>query len=132
MHATIKSNSLSRDERLRRLGAIRRLFESGEGGFVYPLRYLLYAEPDIEPSTRVLFSVPKRYLKRANKRNLVRRRTKEAYRTNKYILSNECNVSLEIALIYSSKEVVEQRRIVNSVRKILKQISESIEKQNRA
>ncbi len=125
MGTTIKSNSLSRDERLRKLGAIRRLFESGEGGFVYPLRYLIFAEADTEDSTRVMFSVPKRYHKRANKRNLVRRRTKEAYRTNKYLLTTE-GVSLDIALIYSSKDVADYRRITNSVRKILKLISEQI------
>lgn len=125
MGTTIKSNSLSRDERLRKLGAIRRLFESGEGGFVYPLRYLIFAEADTEGSTRVMFSVPKRYHKRANKRNLVRRRTKEAYRTNKYLLTTE-GVSLDIALIYSSKDVADYRRITNSVRKILKLISEQI------
>lgn len=125
MGTTLKSNSLSRDERLRKLGAIRRLFESGEGGFVYPLRYLIFAEADTEGSTRVMFSVPKRYHKRANKRNLVRRRTKEAYRTNKYLLTTE-GVSLDIALIYSSKDVADYRRITNSVRKILKLISEQI------
>ena len=107
------------------MGAIRRLFESGEGGFVYPLRYLIFAEADPEGSTRVMFSVPKRYHKRANKRNLVRRRTKEAYRTNKYLLTTE-GVSLDIALIYSSKDVADYRRITNSVRKILKLISEQI------
>ena len=125
MGTTLKSNSLSRDERLRKLGAIRRQFESGEGGFVYPLRYLIFAEADTEGSTRVMFSVPKRYHKRANKRNLVRRRTKEAYRTNKYLLTTE-GVSLDIALIYSSKDVADYRRITNSVRKILKLISEQI------
>lgn len=125
MGTTLKSNSLSRDERLRKLGAIRRLFESGEGGFVYPLRYLIFAEADTEGSTHVMFSVPKRYHKRANKRNLVRRRTKEAYRTNKYLLTTE-GVSLDIALIYSSKDVADYRRITNSVRKILKLISEQI------
>ena len=36
--------SLPRQERLRSFGAIRRLFESGESGFVYPLRYVWIAE----------------------------------------------------------------------------------------
>lgn len=61
--------SLPRTERLRSLGAVRRLFASGESGFVFPFRYVWYAEPDTERSVEVLFSVPKKFHKRANKRN---------------------------------------------------------------
>ena len=67
--------SLPRSERLRSLGAVRRLFECGESGFVFPFRYVWYAEPDTEPSVEVLFTVPKKFHKRANRRNLLRRRT---------------------------------------------------------
>lgn len=122
----MKTNSLTRTERLRTLGAIRRLFESGEGGFVYPLRYLYFAESDTESSVRVLFSVPKRYHKRANKRNLLRRRTKEAYRLNRYLLTLSTPAALDLALIYSSKERSDYRRIEQAVRKILKHISEKL------
>ena len=75
--------SLPRTERLRSLGAVRRLFESGESGFVFPFRYVWFAEADSVPSVEVLFSVPKKFHKRANRRNLLRRRTKEAYRLQK-------------------------------------------------
>ena len=50
--------SLPRQERLRSFGAIRRLFESGESGFVYPLRYVWIAEADEIPSVEVLYTVP--------------------------------------------------------------------------
>ena len=69
--------SLPRTERLRSLGAVRRMFESGESGFIFPFRYVWFAEADEIPSAEVLFSVPKKFHKRANKRNLLRRRTKE-------------------------------------------------------
>ena len=78
--------SLPRTERLRSLGAVRRLFESGESGFVFPFRYVWFAEADSVPSVEVLFSVPKKFHKRANRRNLLRRRTKEAYRLQKGIV----------------------------------------------
>ena len=110
--------SLPRQERLRSFGAIRRLFESGESGFVYPLRYVWIAEADEIPSVEVLFSVPKKFQKRANKRNLQRRRMKEAYRLNK-----EGNpVALDLALIYSSKELTPYRVIEHAVQKIMEQI----------
>ena len=67
--------SLPRTERLRSLGAVRRMFESGESGFIFPFRYVWFAEADEIPSAEVLFSVLKKFHKRANKRNLLRRRT---------------------------------------------------------
>ena len=100
-------HALRPSERLRSLGAVRRLFQHGEGGFVFPFRYVCYAEPDVEPSVEVLFSVPKKFHKRANRRNLLRRRTKEAYRLQKQLLTNHCGQSnVDLALIYSSKEVL--------------------------
>ena len=116
--------SLSRHERLRTLGAIRRLFTEGETGFVFPFRYVWYAEADTEPSVEVLFSTPKKFHKRANKRNLVRRRTKEAYRLQKQVLTlhvGERNVDL--ALLYSSAEVLSSKRIEHAGIRILETIA---------
>lgn len=107
-------------ERLRSFGAVRRLFSSGHGGFVYPFRYIIYAEPDEKFSARILFSVPKRYHKRANVRNLLRRRTKEAYRLGKERLC--CcgrQVSADIAFVYSTKEVCDYKVIKNAIDRIL-------------
>lgn len=50
--------SLPRTERLRSLGAVRRLFESGESGFVFPFRYVWFAEADSVPSVEVLLLGP--------------------------------------------------------------------------
>ncbi len=116
--------SLPRHERLRTLGAIRRLFAEGESGFVFPFRYIWYAEADVIPSVEVLFSTPKKFHKRANRRNLLRRRTKEAYRLQKQVLTlhiGERNVDL--ALIYSSQEVLSSKRIEHAVRRILETIA---------
>lgn len=119
--------SLPRTERLRSLGAVRRLFESGRGGFVFPFRYVWYAEPDTADTTEVLFSVPKKFHKRANKRNLLRRRTKEAYRLQKGILTRpERCANLDIALIYSSKEVLSYKHIEHAVRRILEAVAEHL------
>lgn len=119
--------TLSRTERLRTLGAIRRLFTEGESGFVYPFRYLWYAEADTEPSVEVLFSVPKKYHKRANKRNLLRRRTKESYRLQKELLTLRVGErNLDLALIYSAREVLPSKKISHAVRRILESIAERL------
>lgn len=118
--------SLPRTERLRSLGAVRRLFESGESGFVYPFRYVWFAEPDLVQSVEVLFSVPKKFHKRANRRNLLRRRTKEAYRLQKNLLRADAPVNLDLALIYFSKEVVSYKTIAHAVRRILESVVEHL------
>lgn len=118
--------SLSRTERLRSLGAVRRLFGEGESGFVFPFRYVWFAEADAQPTVEVLFSVPKKFHKRANKRNQIRRRTKEAYRLQKTMLTEIGSVNLDIALIYSSKEVLPYKTIARAVRKILETLTERL------
>ncbi|MCG4955967.1 ribonuclease P protein component [Alistipes finegoldii] len=118
--------SLPRTERLRSLGAVRRMFESGESGFIFPFRYVWFASADEIPSAEVLFSVPKKFHKRANKRNLLRRRTKEAYRLQKLLLHNGRPVNLDLALIYSSKEELSYKTISNAVRRILETVAEHL------
>ena len=119
---------MPRAERLRTLVAIRRLFESGESGFVYPFRYVWFAEADDRMSAEVLFSVPKKFHKRANRRNLLRRRAKEAYRLNKGLLLVEGGktAAVDVALIYSSKEIVPYKTVENALRRILQQIAERL------
>ena len=117
-------NKLPKSEKLHSFGAIRRLFTEGRGGFVYPLRYVVYAESAEEMSAEILFSTPKKFLKRANKRNKVRRRMREAYRLNKHLLhANENPRQIQAALIYSSKEVVDYKTIENATKRILEILS---------
>ena len=120
-------HKLAHAERLRSLGAVRRLFDQGQSGFVYPLRYVWFAEADEANGVEVLFSVPKKFHKRANKRNLLRRRVKESYRLQKEILldlEREMPMAVDLALIYSTKEVHSYKTIRHAVRKILEQIAE--------
>ena len=124
---TMYSNGLPSTERLRSLTAVRRLFADGDGGFVYPFRYITYVESVALPSVEVLFSVPKRYHKRANKRNLLRRRTKEAYRLGKQMLvakAVERGVAVDVALVYSTKEVLPYKSIEHAVQRIVAEIAE--------
>ena len=114
---------LPKSEKLHSFGVIRRLFTEGRGGFVYSLRYMVYAESADEMSAEILFSTPKKFLKRANKRNKVRRRMRDAYRLNKSILlASDTSRQLQVALIYSSKEVLDYKTIENATKRILENL----------
>ncbi len=117
------ASTLTRAERLRSLKTIRRLFEQGRSGFVYPFRYIWLSEQSAESTVEVLFSVPKKFLRRANKRNLVRRRTKESYRLSKDAVAEaaaERHISL--ALIYSTKKINNYKTVKYAVEKILDEV----------
>jgi len=122
----MSANTLPRTERLRSLGAVRRMFESGESGFIFPFRYVWFAAPATEQSVGGLVAGAMRFPRRANKRNLLRRRTKEAYRLQKQIVHNGTPVNLDLALIYSSKEVLPYKTIANAVRRILESVVEHL------
>ncbi len=107
--------------------AQRRLFTEGVSGFVYPFRYATYIEQSASTTVEVLFSVPKRNHKRANRRNLLRRRTKEAYRLNKHGLWQRAEakgVAVDMALVYSSKEVLSYKAIENAICRIIEEVTQ--------
>ena len=123
--------TLPRSERLRSLKAIRRLFGEGHSGFVYPFRYVWIADRRVGEAEgrgiEAMFSVPKKFHKRANKRNTVRRRMREAYRLNKELLTAPLgNRRIELALVYSSKTLHDYKFIENALKKSLEQIVASL------
>ncbi len=124
--------TLPRAERLRSLKAIRRMFDEGHSGFVYPFRYVYMIERGDAASERgveVMFSVPKKFHKRANRRNLLKRRTREAYRLHREPLRERLQqqgATLRVALIYSTKECHTYKTISYAVQRILEQISQRL------
>ena len=70
---------------------------------------------------RVMVSVPKRLFKRAVKRNLLKRRLREAYRTQKDLVSG---VGVDLMLLYNTNEIMDSAALAREVASILKKIGD--------
>lgn len=130
--ASVADNRLPRSERLRGEIRVARVFGEGTGFFVYPFRCVYKVEQAAEGAAAgiaFLISVPKRNHKRANKRNLQKRRTREAFRTQKQALKAAASAKglrVSIALVYSTKDILEYKTIEDAVGKIIGRLTAEI------
>lgn len=128
----VADNRLPRNERLRGEIRVARVFSEGTGFFVYPFRCVYKVEQaaeGAETGIAFLISVPKRNHKRANKRNLLKRRTREAFRTQKQTLKATAlgkGLRVSIALVYSIKDILEYKTIEDAVGKIIGRLATEI------
>ena len=121
---------MTKKERLSGKKRIEKLFCEGKGFYLSPFRVIVLEDKKkdaVRPPVRIAVTVPRRVFKRAVKRNLLKRRIKEAYRLNKSILTEvlrDQGVSLDVIFIYTQPEILSYRdieeKIVLSLRKILK------------
>lgn len=125
--------TFKKEERLCNKKLIDELFHNGSSFLCYPFKvsWLLSDFAGHLP-VQVVFSVPKRRFSRATDRNLVKRRTREAYRLYKQEhLYNELNTAgkkIVLSLGYIGKEIASYDFIEKKMLKLLKQLSAEISK----
>ena len=110
--------TLPKAERLCGKTAVVSLFEAGKNASAGCLRCKYLHRPADEGPSRIVVSVPKRSFKRAVKRNLLKRRMREAYRRQKDLLGP----GVDILFIYTSPEVQPYEVIYADMTEVLKHI----------
>lgn len=129
-----RQQTLCKAERLNGKKQVDSLFMGGRGRAmsIYPIR-MIYAigqcdAASREPQAKIMVSVPKRYFKRAVKRNRVKRQLREAYRRNKHLLldmlAQHPGTQVLIAFIWTSDELSDSAGIESRMKKLLARLGE--------
>lgn len=107
-------------ERLCGKTAIGNLMEKGHWGTIQPLKFCYLKRGDGQSVNRVMFSVPKKYFKRAVMRNLIKRHLRESYRLQKSLLGE---AGVDLMIVYNAPEVMAFDFLREEVERILKEVS---------
>lgn len=126
-----KKYGFTRQEKLKSVVNIEKLFTSGRTFWAYPLsvHYRIYKD-DGGTACKMLVSVGKHYFKRAVHRNRIKRLVREAYRLNKEPLLaavQQANIHLDFGIVYKSKEIIDYKTIEAGIKQAIDKLAEIIE-----
>ncbi len=120
--------TFTKAERLSGKTALDRLFQTGKSFNSFPFKVVWKeVSADNIPPVQVVISVPKRIFKRAVDRNLLKRRTREAYRKNKAALYNALgDKKVHLLLVYTSKTILEYKEIEDKIIIVLQRLNKTV------
>ena len=129
-HSVVEAPTFRKAERIAGRTLVERLFNGTDSRAMsaFPIRLVFLSIPrdEGEPRAKILVSVPKRYFKRAVKRNRVKRQIREAYRKHKQLIPDDSKYQMLMAFIwmdsrlYDTSEV--ERRITNLLQRMIERL----------
>lgn len=122
--------TFSKDERLCSKIVIEKVYNEGKTLKRYPflLKFMEHTFDDGEP-LKIVFTVPKRRIKSAVKRNRVKRQIREVYRLQKEELKRELkssNKSLALFLIYTGESKSDFNLLKNKMGQLLAELKKEL------
>lgn len=127
----MKLFTLGKQQRLKSKKAIEAIFESGKSLREFPLTLKFTITKESSNGLKAAFVVPKKNVKKASKRNTIKRKMKEAYRLNGIDLRTFCYTNLldvNIIFIFNTNELPEYAVINNKIIVLLQRLKENLER----
>lgn len=118
-------------ERLCKQKHIEELFAQGQSFHKYPFKILYTLGEDLSvsgTSVKVLLAVPKKKIRKAVKRNLLKRRMREAYRVRKHLIAEDMSdgVWLHLGIIYIADKVLPFSEIESAMSDMMEQLIQKL------
>lgn len=119
----MKNLTFNKAEKLKSRKSIESLFRSGQSVSSPPFK-LLYRKAEFSDyPAKMTVAIPKKLIRKAVERNLLKRRTREAYRQYKNLVYKELRKgqpkSFEMVFLYQSKDIADYQSIKRAVNVLL-------------
>jgi len=123
--------TFTKEERLCSRKDIEALILRGHASFLYPFKIHWILTSDQNEPIKIAFAVPKKRFKRANQRNLIKRRMRESYRLQKPFLIAKLgtlNLQVHLLLVYSASQVMDYHELDCNIKKMVDVLWSDIQK----
>ena len=123
------SQHFSKEDRLCNFPKIETLFTEGERLYEFPFKAIWQKDDNLQPTVKVVISVPKKRLSKASQRNHIKRLVKEAYRKQKSLLTEKLsqkNKSINLMLVYNLPSILSYTEIEDKISVTLQRLADEV------
>jgi ribonuclease P protein component len=122
----------TKEERLCSKKAIEILLKNGSPLFLFPFK-ITWIKTDfpISAQAQIAIAVPKRRFKRANQRNMVKRRIRETYRKHKHLLYeflSQKEIRIQFLIVYIAPDILSYHDMEPKIKDALHLIMAAVKK----